>query len=350
MDTILGEMFATPSTLKLSPAHSSLVKKWGGIASKYVASTAILKKALMIYVTNIDEFDALAPEIKYLLSEGLDSERKDILRVTESMKHRRKSLRTKEENQMMLDRTLIVRKICLLFNRLRDECFPAKESGYVEEVPSVPEEEESQDIFITMASPTIDTIPSPSLEYDNVDEDEDDDVEAEAALEVDVDQEEDESVSPYLPELGMLKITNSTVIVAERDNNLLDILIDFLGGIDGVSGVFGEDEPATMAYMSTSAYSFYDVVFPPVSDGSFDCIISIPRSEIQVALLTFVIENGTPFMLYLPIAILDKFHIDQDECKLNMLITNSSSAWFIGNLVHHENIGDGGHFRIISLK
>jgi hypothetical protein len=72
--------------------------------------------------------------------------------------------------------------------------------------------------------------------------------------------------------------------------------------------------------------------------------LSIPDANIQVSILTDAIDSKMPFLLYLPLSIIDNDVIDVKVCRLNLIITGKN-AWFIGNF-SKEVGGDGGKFTI----
>ena len=66
----------------------------------------------------------------------------------------------------MSDRTLIVRKLCLLFNRQKRECYPTEIETFDDEtevLTTATVDAGSPDIYITLPSPERDSIPTPSI-------------------------------------------------------------------------------------------------------------------------------------------------------------------------------------------
>ena len=118
-----------PNDCKLSLEHSTMVTAWGRQYSDYEALTDQLREVIIsCYAVNIAEFNLLAPEIRYLLTQSLDPETKALLERSRECLNRSNVLRSPEEKQLTIFRRKIMAKICRSYNRIRREFFPELES------------------------------------------------------------------------------------------------------------------------------------------------------------------------------------------------------------------------------
>ena len=98
-----------PNVCKLSIEHSTLVTAWGRQYSDYEALTDQLREVIIsCYAVTIVEFNLLAPEIRYLLTQSLDPESKALLERSRECLNRSNVLRSPEEKQLSIVRRKIL--------------------------------------------------------------------------------------------------------------------------------------------------------------------------------------------------------------------------------------------------
>jgi hypothetical protein len=74
-------------------------------------------------------------------------------------------------------------------------------------------------------------------------------------------------------------------------------------------------------------------VLPIVDPVRFDIFICIPSPALSHNILNAALNHPMrrPFFIYLPLSLLQT-DIDFDGCRLNLIITSSTHAWFMGYL------------------
>ena len=350
----MEESVECPSNVRLSLDHSNLLQKWSAIANDYETTTEVLREILSNYVSNVAEFALMAPEIKYFISLGLDDDSKSILNTTSRMLRGDIGLRSPADKEMMKARSTILKKVCNLYYRLRNECYPQLKSRFkppqragdstTEEIPAARRSRSRR------PASTVDIIPEPSSSIEDDGENledtrvQDDDEEEEEEVEVEEEEEEDDIM---LQELGELRRDLGEFGEMDNYQHIINIVSTVLKGKRlGVAGMFSSDECFMYSNHSMMHVRSTSISFPPEITDVFDYIVSIPRPGFQLGLLTHVIDHDVPFVLFLPLNILDIYTIcNPEKHRLNIHIIGSS-AWFVGNFSPKKITGKGGRFTI----
>lgn len=346
-----------PSTVRLSLAHSNLLQKWSAIANDYETNTHLLREIMSIYVSNVAEFEVMAPEIKYFICLGLDEDSRSILDMSSKMLRGDISARSPADKEIMKSRSTILKKVCNLYYRLRNECYPQLKSRFkppqragdptATEIPRARRSKKKSELCTPMdvvQEPISSIYPSSDIDEEDEDGDNLDDTQAE-------DDAEEEEEGDTLEDLDHLK--RDLGEFGERDNyhHIMNIVSPTLKGKRlGVAGVLSRDECLMGLNLTKINVRSIPISFPPDLTDVFDYIISIPRPDIQLALLTHVIDHDVPFALFLPLNILDIYTIrNPEKHRLNIYIMGSS-AWFVGNFSPKKMSGKGGRFTISPLN
>ena len=358
------ESVECPSNVRLSLDHSNLLQKWSAIASGYETTTEMLREVLSNYVSNLAEFNAMAAEIKYFISEGLDDDNKSILYTTSRMLRGDMLGRSPADKELMKARTTILKKVCNLFYRLRNECYPQLKSRFkppqragdptTEEIPA------SRRSRSRRPAAAVDIIPDPSssieddgenLEDSRVQDEEEEEAEEEEGDAEEEEEEEEEEEDIMLQELGDLRRDLGEFGEIDNCQHIISIVSTVLKGKRlGVAGMFSQDECFMHSNHSMMHVRSTSISFPPEITDVFDYIVSIPRPDFQLGLLTYAIDHDVPFVLFLPLNILDIYTIcNPEKHRLNIHIIGSS-AWFVGNFSPKKITGKGGKFTISPPK
>lgn len=324
-----SDSLTPPEVSTLSVDHAAVLQQWSGAAVRYEDITATMRDIIACYVSSVVEFDLLGPEIKYNISMGLDEISREILARSLSILNTRVSGRSDMERNLISERTRIVTRVRNLFNRLRRECFPELNTRFVPAVvEKVPKERDPspsrQDSPVTKMSSILDI----SEGIEDEDEDEDEEVQKIGAL-------------------HPVNFLNPPSVNQQPSDNLSSILHltdDVVLALSGIAGIFDDYEYEVKKHLREMDFETIDVVLPFNERAPMNFLISIPGKKIHITILTHAIESGIPFLLYLPMSVLDEYPLSTDSCKLNLIITGAS-AWFIGNL-SNDSGGDGGRFKI----
>lgn len=331
----MADEIERPANLRLSEVDSTLVANWSLVATNYLVSTQTLCEALSYYATNAIEFNLLGPEIRYLLSRGLDIESQEILASTNALRGGSIAARTADETRLMRCRQVILRKIRNLFYRLRNECYPTLIERFVPPPPA----------SITAPSavlPTLIRVPRPAIDLtESKDEDH-------FPEEIINDHGEDSGSTIEVPPMANLMLEDVTVNNgAERALQALTLLSDILAALTGIVCVFHDFDSFTSTFLHAFTLTPLPLCFPPPEGVSFDFVICMPPANIQLEVLTYCIDHRLQFLLYIRLSILNEYKINYKRVRLNMYITGSC-AWLIGNFPERLS-GNGGQFKLCTL-
>ena len=350
----MEESVECPSNVRLSLDHSNLLQKWSAIANDYETTTEVLREILSNYVSNVAEFALMAPEIKYFISQGLDNDSKSILETTSRMLRGDIGLRSPADKELMKARSTILKKVCNLYYRLRNECYPQLKSRFkppqragdstIEEIPpsrrskpktiAAADEEDGENLDDTKAQ-----------DEEELEEEDEELEEEEAEL------EEEEPDDILLKELCDVRCNLGEFGEMDNCQYVIEIISSVLKAKRlGVAGTFPRDVCLIQSNLSMIHVRSTSISFPPEITDVFDYIVSIPRPDFQLVLLTYVIDRDVPFVLFLPLSILDIYTIcDPEKHRLNIHIIGSS-AWFVGNFSSKRQAAKGGRFTISPPK
>ena len=74
----------------------------------------MVREILATYVSNVAEFDAMGPKIKYFILEGLDEDSKSILITTNVMLRADVLTRSQPDKDLMKCRNKMLKRVCNL--------------------------------------------------------------------------------------------------------------------------------------------------------------------------------------------------------------------------------------------
>ena len=210
----------------------------------------------------------------------------------------------------------------MLFAKLAKELFPS----FLEEV--VPEEvvevvevvpEESKSVLAKKSAKK----PTPESE------DEEEPVEDEPEHPIMDGFDGYESPSPVFE-----NIDEEPIELSHRLAPALDILIEFLPSItsyDTVKIIYDDDD-----FVANFLERFN---FIPVDNGA-RFLFSIPPPDMELVVLLRYIKSEKPFIVYLPLSVMNNHEVDLTNCRLNLYIVGTH-AWFVCSF---PSVGNGGNF------
>jgi hypothetical protein len=101
-----------------------------------------------------------------------------------------------------------------------------------------------------------------------------------------------------------------------------------------VVGVANDASSIIEAFLHRINAMSMSFVFPLAMTIRFDAFICIPPPALSGSILTAALNHPMrrPFSVYVPLNMLPS-GIDKDGCRLNLIITTSTNAWFMGYLL-----------------
>jgi hypothetical protein len=115
----------------------------------------------------------------------------------------------------------------------------------------------------------------------------------------------------------------------------------------GVVGVANDASSVVEAFLHRIDAMSISFVFPLAMTINFDVFICIPSPALSRSILTAALNHPIrrPFSIYVPLSILLS-GIDKDGCRLNLIITTSTNAWFMGYLLRTS----GSQFQLKTIR
>jgi hypothetical protein len=318
----------------MSDEHTKLLTGYGKASIYLDHLSEELEVIVYGYAVNGREFDLLGPEIRYFLQFSLCPRDLAILRDSEVCKGKRTALKSDDEKALGRLRIKVKSKVARCFNRMRRDFYPELnvkftapaigeivEDDAEEAVDFRDDEEDYEDYYdenelvaeeLRFEEADVGSIPEPAIV-----------VIPEPAIVV-------------IPEPAIVVIPDQVVAAIPEPSNvvIIDVLFEARAHFVGVVGVANDVSSVIESFLRRIDANYISFIFPVAMPVRFDIFICIPSPELSRSILSAALNHPMrrPFFIYLPLSLLQS-DLDLDACRLNLIITTSTHAWFMGYLL-----------------
>jgi hypothetical protein len=337
-------MFARPVACVLTDAHAHHLTRWGRAAILCDDESATLRDIMLSYAATGAEFALMHMEIKYYIQFGLSDADMDILRFSDESCGKSNRLKSADEKILAKKRNVVKAKVTRAFHKMEREFYPVlnprfvvpvEHNGNSVSIRDIERDDVEDDLTISVARLAFDdpdvvesvvgvmpesvvgVMPEPVVG-----------VMPEPVVEV-----MPEPVVGVIPEPVVGVIPEPVVEVMPSEEAIINVLFEARALFIGLVGVANDVSSVIESFLRRINARSILFVLPIVDPVRFDIFICIPSPALSHNILNAALNHPMrrPFFIYLPLSLLQT-DIDFDGCRLNLIITSPTHAWFMGYL------------------